>query len=112
MFHEIAKGEPKMARLPFDIWSIRKNRNPEFIVSQGVQNAEELDKFLQERGVAMPLDLADFEKIWSTMAPKVKKATVATKKTEATTKKPTKKTSTSTRSTRRKSNIKDSDTKS
>ena len=102
-----------MARLRFDIWSVRKNVTPEFIVGQGVHNTEDLDKYLQERGVAMPQDLTDFENLWAantdnTSAKASKESQIsktATKSNAAPSKKPAKKSTT--RTTRRKSNIKD-----
>ena len=54
-----------MARLPYNIWETRKNTNAANIVDQGVLNLEQLDKFLSDRGIAMPKDLKPFEDLWS-----------------------------------------------
>ena len=101
-----------MARLPFDIWAIRKKKTAAEIVSQGVSNREALDEFLKERGVAMPQDLTDFEKIWEAEVKEVPKKAPASVKAPAKKAAPSNAVKkTPARSTRRKSNIKDSSSK-
>ena len=104
-----------MARFPFDIWIIRKQKTYESIVEQGVTDPTSLDEFLTERGVAMPVDLSPFNKLWERSAEKSEKKTLGKKRvTKATAKsttqvrEPVKKTSTPrSRTTRKKANIRD-----
>jgi alpha-ketoglutarate-dependent taurine dioxygenase len=96
-----------MARLPYDIWSIRKNKNEASIVGEGVASLEQLSEFLSERGVAMPKDLSEFKKLW--LSDQETEASVdskqsAEKRTIRTVPKTTAKTS---RAARSKTNIKD-----
>jgi hypothetical protein len=103
-----------MARLPYDIWLTRKNKDALYIVTQGVLNIDQLDDFLSARGVGMPKDLKAFEDLWAaqsnpTLTKEPKKSSVpkGAKNTKAVSKSATK----TTRSTRTKSSIKDTTTK-
>lgn len=96
-----------MARFPFRLWVVRKSKTPEGIISEGVENAKQLDEFLKERGVSMPEDISEFEKIWNASKKEIASQNATTKKanTVSSKNKPARKTTT--RSTRKKSNIKD-----
>jgi len=102
-----------MARLPYNIWATRKRKTANEIVEQGVLNLAQLDEFLSDRGVALPLDLSEFEKIWLASIPKVAKDVKkeAAKKPAKAVSKPAKTTPKPARSTRRKSSIKDNNNK-
>lgn len=103
-----------MARLLYSIWETRKNTNAASIVDQGVLDLEQLDKFLSDRGVAMPKDLKPFEDLWSAKAqpePPVVTKQAPVKKVVKNTKATSKTTTKTTRSTRSKSSIKDTTAK-
>lgn len=69
-----------MAKLSYNLWSIRKKMSPARIVSLGVRGEESLEAFLSERNVQMPEDLTEFRDAWE--------AALANEKAEAAIQKP------------------------